>query len=481
MGTQGDDRRLYPNLTHDLVVVVPGIMGSELYDTVRRRTLWGASVPLLLRSWLDGAPLRDLALDERETAGEYGRVRPTRLLRLPEWLPFLRGAEPYTRLVDAARGCVVDPRALLEFPYDWRLPVGHNSGLLGTSVLAALERWRATPEHEGARRRHPTGRPAMVVMVAHSMGGLLARQAAAIPGMRELIRAVVTLGTPFHGSLKAAALLNTGVGLPVPLPSHRPLASLGRPDADDGVRALAATLPGLYDLLPRFRCVDDGGDGRHLTCADVRALGGDPDHTEAWASRQTATVGTLDDHRLVLGGAQPTPQSLRLSDGVVTLLHTELGTSRSNRYGDGTVPTGSAELPGLRPVRFAQQHQDLARADAVLREVTRTLRERDLDQLGPPLGDDEGVGVEVPDTPVAAGLEWTATVRGVSRPSEVEAAVVALSNGHRRVPWPVEIRDGSVQVPVTLPAPGLYRLELTSRAGIISQVVLAGPSSGAHG
>ncbi|GAA4457876.1 PGAP1-like alpha/beta domain-containing protein [Phytohabitans houttuyneae] len=479
MVAKGALSRLYPGRTHDLVVVIPGIMGSELYDTDRGKTLWGASLPLLLRSWVDGAPLRHLALDERETDGEYGRVRPVGLLKLPEYLPFLRGAEPYTTLVNAVRDCVVDPRAVVEFAYDWRLPVRHNATLLADTVLARLERWRATAEHEAARRAHPAGRPAAVAVVAHSMGGLLARELTCAPGMSDLVRTVITLGTPFHGSPKAAALLGNGEfrtrrGARV-LPARRPLMSAARRDADHGVRALAATLPGLYDLLPRYRCVDDGADGRRLTTADVVALGGDPAQAQAWGDRHAAEPGTLDGgiHRLVVGGAQPTAQSLSLSSGVVTLLHHELRAGRPDRFGDGTVPTGSGEIRGRVPVRFDQTHQGLTKADAVLRDVVQTLREFDPEQLGPPQGATEGVGLDVPDTPVPVGEEWTATLRGVRRRTRVAATITEVTGAGRRLPCTVEIRDGAVQVLVNAPSSGLYRLEVTAGGGRLSHLVLA--------
>jgi hypothetical protein len=60
--------------------------------------------------------------------------------------------EPYQRLVEAARATVVVPQAqVVEFPYDWRLPVAYNAGLLANRSVAALEAWRADPRHDGAR------------------------------------------------------------------------------------------------------------------------------------------------------------------------------------------------------------------------------------------------------------------------------------------------------------------------------------------
>src|SRR5262249_57276154 len=112
---------------------------------------------------------------------------------------------------------------------------------------------------EQARAVRPDGRPGRLVLVAHSMGGLVVRAMAAIPGAMDRVRAVVTLGTPFEGAAKAAVILNSGRGGPVPLPRRR-------------MRRLAATMPGVHELLPTYRSVDDGDDVRRLTPADVAGL-----------------------------------------------------------------------------------------------------------------------------------------------------------------------------------------------------------------
>jgi hypothetical protein len=43
------------------------------------------------------------------------------------------------------------------------------------------------------------------------------------------------------------------------------------------MQALAATLPGVHDLLPGYRCVNADSDAHHLTPADVEAIGGNRD------------------------------------------------------------------------------------------------------------------------------------------------------------------------------------------------------------
>jgi hypothetical protein len=76
---------------------------------------------------------------------------------------------------------------------------------------------------------------------------------------------------------QAALMLGSGRGAPIPLPRRR-------------LRRVAATMPGVHDLLPTYRCVDDrlrDTDPRTLTPEDVRGFGG----TATWPSRRSPSTG----------------------------------------------------------------------------------------------------------------------------------------------------------------------------------------------
>jgi hypothetical protein len=480
--------QVFDNTTLDAVVVVPGIMGSELVDTATGDLLWGLAPGPFVSAWLSGASLARLHLSGEERQGRYGQVTASRLLRVPAWLPVLQGIEPYTRLVDRLRQVVADPAAVLEFPYDWRLPVAYNASRLAEAAVGHLESWRRHPAHEPARRTHPNGRPAKLVFVAHSMGGLLVRQATAVAGMGELVRASITLGTPLYGAPKAALVLSTGRGLPVPLPPNRPLGKLFARDADHGVRALARTLPGIYDLLPTYRCVHEpGGDGqrtaRPLEVSDVVGLGGDRDLAAASATARAGWAALpLVGHELVLGKAQATTQGLTIADGVAQPVAYELreqagGVVAINRWGDGTVPASSAELPGRQPWRLAQQHGSLARADDAVSFVEDVVREVEPELLGPPLAGDDGIGLHLPDGPVPAQVEWPAVITGLGHPRQATCTVHPAGGGPLVARPRIEVRDQLTQATVELPAPGLYRITLAgSGASPTSQLVLAVPA-----
>lgn len=67
-----------------------------------------------------------------------------------------------------------------------------------------------------------------VILVGHSMGGVLARQYACRGALRERVAAIVTLGSPHHGT-KLAGLLAAGECGP-PAPSVKWLTELNRSD-----------------------------------------------------------------------------------------------------------------------------------------------------------------------------------------------------------------------------------------------------------
>jgi len=168
------------------------------------------------RAWFSGSGLADLHLTDAERAGRYDRVTAIRLLQFPAFSRVLAGIEPYTALCAAVRTVVADPAAVLEYPYDWRLPVAHTATRLARDARVHLEAWRAHPTCQRAQRGDPDGRPARLVFIAHSMGGLLVRYLHTIPGAADDVRTTITLGTPFYGSVKATVMLNAGRGAPDP-------------------------------------------------------------------------------------------------------------------------------------------------------------------------------------------------------------------------------------------------------------------------
>lgn len=373
-----DSWRVSARLTEDAVVVIPGIMGTELVDTATGKLLWGLQPGLLARMWLTSkANLAPLAVDPSRKS----TVRPARLLQFPTLMPGLAGIEPYTKLVSSLRAAVRHPDAVLEFGYDWRLSVSTNADLLAHAIYEHIRWWRQRSD-----RPH-----ALVHLVAHSMGGLLCQALTTISGAFDYVGLVITLGAPFEGAAKAAVLLGTGSGAPV---------------RASGLKPVAVTMPGIYDLLPTYRCVDEDIEVRRLTAADVESIGGSKVLAEeALQHRDRARATPIPRHRAVIGVAQPTICTLTLHTTQVVephyysfdvdddgeLLRDRHGIPRQFKgLGDGTVPRNSARpWHDKEPHPLPQQHGPIARSDETIAYVLDRLLNRD---TGPRLAGD-GIGI----------------------------------------------------------------------------------------
>ncbi|WSQ12379.1 hypothetical protein OG604_34030 [Streptomyces sp. NBC_01231] len=430
---------------HDAVVVVPGIMGSELVSRDTGETLWGMrDLRWYVRAWTRKSSLRALQLTDAELSGRYGRVQATGLLRFPAFAPVLQGFEPYSRLLHEIKSVVIHPEAVVEFPYDWRLPVTHNARLLADTVHRLHTAWAART----TRLDEPN-----VVIVAHSMGGLLTRHLGNIPGALDPVRRIVTLGTPYYGSVKAAVAMNSGRGQPVPLPRKR-------------FRDLAVGLPGLYDLLPRYRCVDSGSTAERLHPTDVALLGGDVELARQAEQRHADVASTaLDDLIQVVGAHQPTAQSITIRDGValphnytcrpVTGERTP-AVDRVDLGGDGTVSRESAQLHSISVTPLAQTHGAVATSLETCLLVQDALTRRD---TGPWQGAGT-VGIDVPDL-VLPETPFVVRLDGVDHPRDVACRIEDASTGRTVAVPRVVSTDSHVSVSVGLNLPGMYRILVT--------------------
>ncbi|WP_161383196.1 hypothetical protein [Streptomyces sp. SID8366] len=453
---------------HDAVVIVPGIMGSELREAGTGRKLWGVGKLLTYTARAHTDRLRQLAVTEDEREGRTGRVEVTGLLESFELLPGLGSAHPYTAMVAEMRRSVVDPAALLPFPYDWRLSVEHNGALLAAAARRHLDAWRAHPGHRGYLEANPEAGPARLVVVAHSMGGLLTREALHLdPALRGDIRAVMTVGTPFNGSVKAVLMLNAGKGLPFPVPPAV-------------LRQVAATMPGLYDLLPGYRAFEADGDMRVPGVEDIVALGGRRELAKAAVDRRTSRAETtLPEHVTVVGMGQRTWTSYRLADGVALfdrclfkryndgrlLPDAEGRPQRDPRTGDGTVYQYAAQLPGTeRPVHFYHEHGALIRTRSVLDMASGLMHGlRHPEERGAMLGDEAEFELCAPEW-AALGEPFAIEVDGVARGADLECRVRGVDGLDELLTpalRPVPGRAGVLAASCTPDRPGMYEVEVT--------------------
>ncbi len=433
----------------DAVILVPGIMGSELVDLKADTILWGLSAKGYASLWTSGSLWEKLKVTDDERSGKVGRIKATRLLTAPAFAPLLRGIEPYSRIMAGIRAIALHRDAVLEYPYDWRLPIAYNAEQLATVAEKHLGNWRA----------HPCGsRDAKLVLVAHSMGGLIARYFTGVLGGHSDVRQTITIGTPFQGAVKTVFLLDRGQGGPLPLPRQRLIT-------------LARTLPGVYDLLPSYRCVDENGTTRRLAPTDIGDLGGDIDLARSAGALHEVLAGVeVSDLRTMVGVEQSTMQSLRLRYGLAEpqyYIHEDDG--KIDWRGDGTVYVQVA-TGGVEPVSsLPQSHGALARTPEAIVAVRSVLTRR---RLGPPMGA-AGISLEVPES-VAVGetFEISVTSQGDARKARCR---VVDADTDIPIARPFLVRRSAAMVASTrLLRTGLYRIEVKDGGfSAVSQLVMA--------
>ncbi|MFD3707579.1 hypothetical protein ACFWUP_30965 [Nocardia sp. NPDC058658] len=450
-------------VTDDAVVVIPGIMGSELRDTSTDKLIWGFSPRTLARLWTAGESAFDLL---RVQDDQPGTVRPGGLLRTTTAAPVLGGYEPYTRLVDELQAIVLRPDAVAEFAYDWRMSTRYNGKLLAAAIDRHIRKWREAVDRPQAR----------VHLVAHSMGGLLCRELTTISGALDDVASIITVGTPFGGSPKAAQVLNSGRGLPIPLPAKR-------------LRAVAVTMAGLHDLLPTYRCVDDGDYIRRLTSSDVADLGGNLNLAEQTFDRAHMLRDTvLPHHHPVIGKAQKTVCSLRLDAGVVTGLHHSFHPASDTDVirdpktgaplpfsgdGDGTVPHNAAQPNGSAKIlELPQQHGPIAQSPQTIAAITAIILGR-TPHFGIKLGPDD-LGIDAPDL-ATAGIAFDTEITGAQSPVGLRMTLTDTET-NTDVGRPVaHRREGRLLITVTAPEPSIFRLTVRRGADAVSQLIIVTP------
>lgn len=224
------------------------------------------------------------------------------------------------------------------FPFDWRCDLFELGGALLDHIAASNERG--------------------VMLVAHSMGGLVARAALALDSAARIER-VVQLGAPNAGSFAPIQALR-GV-----YPTVRKIAALDQSHtAEELARTVFAKLPGLYQMLP----APEPGRGPDLF--DPRSWPQDdlmPDVGLLEAARQCRARLAEADTRCVLiaGVDQETITSVRRIDDMFEYT--------STRGGDGTVPLARARWPHARAWYVDDAHGAMTNNNTVLAAVIELL------------------------------------------------------------------------------------------------------------
>jgi len=308
------------------VFIVPGVVGSKLGNAERlldrlRLLIW--LNPLRIRE----KGLNDLALNSGKGIRTFGVFQSTYLL-----LHLHLRKEGY---------------GVRNFAYDWRLPISEAAETLAKALKDEADR--------------------EIYIVAHSMGGLLVREALAKSEDRfPQVQRIITLGTPHGGSFSPTPLLQG---------EHRHLkmaANLADDDPHRIAEDVFATMPGFYELLPDAALFENHLFDPNLWPENGPAV--DPDlltHGRRSHQRRPET-----DHRFraIIGYGRQTISG--------AIAGSEEFQYESTHDGDGAVLLPSAEIDTVASWYTTTEHGQLPNSKRVRRAIIDIFENDTTDQLG---------------------------------------------------------------------------------------------------
>ncbi|GET35853.1 alpha/beta fold hydrolase [Microseira wollei] len=331
----------------DMVVLLPGIMGSVLQKD--GKDIWNISTEAIWRGTCEvvsrGSLFEELTLQEDDPEKDYldDGIRATGLIQDARLLPGFFKVDGYsyirTQIIkdfNITPGKVdEDTRAnFFEFPYDWRRDNRVAARLLKKLIDQNLPRWQEI--HPGAK----------VILIAHSMGGIVARYYLEHLGGAEHCKALITLGTPYRGSVKILNYLANGF-------RKRPL-----PELTEVVRSFTSA----YQLLPMYPMVNVDSNWQRVAEAD-----GIPGVVKERAEQGREFLLSLKgtgayQTKPIVGVGQSTFQSATFANGKLEVSKDALPTNPNSQQalspsyatGDDTVPLLSAI-----PLELSDQLQDV--------------------------------------------------------------------------------------------------------------------------
>ncbi|MBI4515136.1 MAG: CHAT domain-containing protein [Deltaproteobacteria bacterium] len=311
------------------MLVLPGILGSELSDT--QRSGYGLI-------WLDPLGLvagqlaqLQLTADGRSDANPRVHISASGIFD-----------SYYGDLIEALHERGFDARAHC---FDWRRDIRESAAVLANTIEAL-----------------PPERP--VSLVAHSMGGLVSRRMfQAHPAAAARVSRLIMLGTPNFGSFKPVLVLTGEEGL------FQWVARLDLANSAATLTAVFRSFPGLLQMLPNqakaaidFFAGNTWGNAAPAAAALVRA--------RKFQEQLADDASTRARYTLIAGYGQDTVTEIRLRrPGRFEF--------RSSEAGDGTVPLDLCLLDGVERTYFtATEHGSLPSEPEVIEATCAALEGR---------------------------------------------------------------------------------------------------------
>lgn len=281
-----------------------------------------------------------------------------------------------------------------------------------------------------------------VNVVAHSMGGLVARYAL---GTGATCRRLIMLGTPNHGSFAPVMALRGTY------PVVRKMGALDvKHTPEDLARDIFSSFPGLTQMLPspeRFRDVDlydlanwpqpdDGLRPRQAILSGVKAV-------------QSKLAPGDERFFLIAGVDQETVTGLRKdASGFAYEL---------SRSGDGTVPLDFARLPGVPTFHVSESHGSLPNNKQVAQAVLDILDRADTSVLSRTHGGAERGAASVCKESELRKEPYSGRRGALLSQRELREALEEVAAPHAREEMPVPIVPAAIPIVAAEVIEGGYR------------------------
>ena len=458
-----------------LVILLPGIMGSALQKD--GKDLWALSGQALWQHLHTlGKRIGELNIQgddwQRNDLGDG--VRAVRLIEDLHSIPPLvehagysvirKGISDFFGLKEGSVEQPEESASFFTFPYDWRRDNRAAARKLQEFIQMQLPRWR---ESSGAKN-------AQVILIGHSMGGLVSRYyLEVLEGWRDCC-AAITVGSPHRGAIGALDTLSNGFKK-----MNINFASLTN---------LVQSFPSTYQLLPTYPAVEV--EGRYVRPAETDAIPNiDPKMAKAGRDEfldaiRLAAMGNARDPDYVqktipwVGTRQDTLQSASVKDGKLDLSYDgPPGLDAALVDGDGTVPRVSAvpaDLDGKRFERFAvERHGWLTNNPMTLQPLLDTLLQ--ISSPGAPtffgVGEEEVLPASInlrldrlflPDEPVSIQMSL---VDAGEQPQGIEISVKPVGHAGEGAAKTIQASSaGPAKVEFGGLTPGLYALTAAAQA-----------------
>jgi pimeloyl-ACP methyl ester carboxylesterase len=307
-----------------LVYLIPGLLGSQLG--------WPRTPhqPCDLL-WLDAADIAQGRLLQLRWSARRASRRALQPL----------GLIPHTYLALKLRLAAAGYKVVL-YDYDWREDIQ-------ASAVALARRLEAEPVQR-------------LVLIGHSMGGLVARGALGhcTRSCARRVGQLIGLGTPHGGSIGAVQALRATYPVVLRLAALDPLH-----DADTLSRRVFHSFVSVHQMLPRSADKLDLSQVRDWPATGLRPSR----RLLTAAARLEASLPPADERFVsIIGTGRRTVTGLSLYRGQFRYEVSEAG--------DGTVPAAWATLPGARDYSLACEHSELPRSARVAAALIELLQQR---------------------------------------------------------------------------------------------------------